>query len=170
MRLTKDFFRKDVLEVAPKLIGKVIVHRLADRTELRARITETEAYRGIEDTACHASKGKTERTAVMFGDGGAAYIYLCYGIHNLLNIVTGTTGDPQAALIRCTQEFDGPGKLTKALQIDRSLNKVDVTESDELYIEDDGMNPEIEADKRVGIDYASKEDRDRLWRYKMKRV
>lgn len=165
MRLSKDFFRRDVLEVAPLLIGKVIVRKLEDGTELRGRITETEAYRGIEDTACHARMGKTKRNAVMFGDGGAAYVYLCYGIHNLLNIVTGTMGDPQAVLIRCTQENNGPGKLTKALQIDRSFNGVDVTESDVIYIEDDGMEAEYTTAPRVGIDYASKEDRERLWRY-----
>lgn len=167
MKLSKEFFRQDVLEIAPKLIGKILVHRLEDGTQLRARITETEIYRGIEDTACHARMGKTQRNAVMFGDGGAAYIYLCYGIHNLFNVVTGTIGDPQAVLIRCVEGFNGPGKLTKALQIDRSFNGEDLT-GDTLFIEDDGMRFDIEAAPRVGIDYASKEDRERLWRFILK--
>ena len=85
----REFFRRDVLCVAPELVGRILVRRLPDGTLLRARITETEAYRGEQDTACHASRGRTQRTEVLYHDGGTIYVYLCYGMHWMLNIVTG---------------------------------------------------------------------------------
>lgn len=89
MKLEKEFFNRDCLEVAPDLVGKILVHRLSDDTELRVRITETEAYRGEEDKACHASKGRTPRTELLYGESGIIYVYLCYGIHWLMNVITG---------------------------------------------------------------------------------
>jgi len=126
---------------------------------------ETECYFGEEDTACHASKGRTERTSILYGKGGTAYVYLCYGIHSLFNVVTGKEGHPEAVLIRGVSGYNGPGKVTKAMAIDRELNGEDMVSSDRLWLEDDGARPAVRADKRVGIDYATPEYRDILWRY-----
>lgn len=163
----KDFFRRDVLCVAPDLTGRVLVRRLDDGTLLRLRITETEAYRGEADTACHACHGRTKRTETLYLDGGTIYVYLCYGIHWMLNIVTGSIDEPQAVLIRaCADGANGPGKLTKRLQIDKRFNTLDITTSPELWIEDDGARFALETDTRVGIGYAAPEDQARLWRWK----
>ena len=161
-RLQYDFFHRPCLEVARDLVGKVLVCN-----GQRLRISETEAYCGESDTACHASKGRTKRTEVLYMDAGTIYIYLCYGIHWLLNIVTGEPEQPEAVLIRACVEANGPGKLTKALGITGALNRGSVLTSDELWIEDDGFRCEIETDRRVGIGYASQEDQDRLWRFKI---
>ena len=123
----REFFRRDVLCVAPELVGRILVRRLPDGTLLRARITETEAYRGEQDTACHASRGRTRRTEVLYHDGGTIYVYLCYGMHWMLNIVTGHADEPQAVLIRaCADGANGPGKLTRRLQIDKAFNDGDI--------------------------------------------
>ncbi|MDE6149089.1 MAG: DNA-3-methyladenine glycosylase, partial [Ruminococcus sp.] len=94
-RLDDKFFHRDVLEVAPDLVGKILVSRINGQ-EVKVRITETEAYRGEEDTACHAHKGRTKRTEVLYGKSGVIYVYLCYGMHWLMNVVTGDEGIPQA--------------------------------------------------------------------------
>jgi len=165
-RIDPAFYAQDVLLAAPALLGKLLCRRLEDGTVLRQRITETEAYRGAEDTACHARAGKTSRTAVMFEPGGYSYVYLCYGMHNLLNIVTGPAEMPQAALIRGVEGAAGPGRVTKALQIDRTLNYADMRESDLLWVEDDGFEPpQILTAPRIGIAYASEEDQQRKWRF-----
>ena len=166
-KLDYGFFHRPCLTVARELVGKMLVHRLPDGTCLRLRISETESYCGEADTACHAHKGRTKRTEVMYGDAGTIYIYLCYGVHWLLNIVTGEAEDPQAVLIRACVEAPGPGKLTKALKITGDLNRGSIL-GEELWVEDDGFVCGIEEDKRVGIGYASQEDQDRLWRFKMK--
>ncbi|MDO5416034.1 MAG: DNA-3-methyladenine glycosylase [Lachnospiraceae bacterium] len=167
--LTEEFYHRDCLEVAPELVGKLLVRTLPDGSQIRLRISETEAYRGEEDTACHAHKGRTRRTEVLYQEAGRIYVYLCYGIHWLLNIVTGEPDEPQAVLIRACLEADGPGKLTKALQINGRFNNVPILGQDELQIEDDGKRFEIRTDTRVGIGYASAEDQARLWRYRMGR-
>ena len=131
------------------------------------RISETEACCGESDTACHAHKGRTPRTEVLYADAGTIYVYLCYGIHWLLNIVTGEKEDPQAVLIRACVDANGPGKLTKALGITGELNRKSILETQDFWIEDDGKHYEILTDKRVGIGYAAQEDQDRLWRFKM---
>lgn len=151
-------------KLAPYLLGKLLC-RKADGNILKYRITETECYCGEEDTACHAHKGKTDRTKVLYEKGGTSYVYLCYGIHSLFNVVSGVEGHPEAVLIRGVEGFDGPGKLTKAMKIDKALNGVDMTVSDELWIEDDGYKCKYVRDKRVGIDYATPKYRDILWRY-----
>ena len=133
---------------------------------MRLRIAETEAYSGEEDTACHAHKGKTKRTEVLYASAGTIYVYLCYGVHWLLNVVTGEEGHPEAVLIRACVDARGPGKLTKTLGITGELNRKRITD-DELWIEDDGFQCGVTTDKRVGIGYASQEDQDRLWRFKM---
>ena len=168
MTLTPEFFHRDCLEVAPDLVGKVLV-RQTEAGELRLRILETEAYRGEEDTACHAHKGRTRRTEVLYAEAGTIYVYLCYGMHWLLNVVTGDAEDPQAVLIRACVDAPGPGRLTKALGITGELNRGSIC-GDELWIEDDGIPCEVVTDKRVGIGYASQEDQDRLWRFKMTQI
>jgi len=164
MILDYDFFNRDVLEVAPDLVGKILVHR-TEKGEVRERIAETEAYRGEEDTACHASKGRTQRTEVMYHDSGTIYVYLCYGMHWLMNIVTGGEGNPQAVLIRAGEEYNGPAKLTKRLGVDKAFNDVSIVGNGEIWIEDDGYRPKIKTDKRVGIDYATEEYRNKEWRF-----
>ena len=164
-RLKQDFYRQDPLTVAKALVGKVLVHRTA-AGELRLRITETEAYWGQEDTACHAHKGRTRRTEVMYGPGGTIYVYLCYGMHWMLNLVTGKEDSPEAVLIRACQGAPGPGRLTKALCITGELNGTSAVAPDaELWVEDDGFSCELREEKRVGIGYAAREDQDRLWRF-----
>lgn len=163
-RLTKEFFTQNALELAPMLIGKLLCRKM-DKGIIKLRITETESYYGTEDTACHAHKGKTERTEPMFSEGGITYIYLCYGIYNMLNIVSGEKDNPEAVLIRGVQLFNGPGKLTKALNITKDLNKIDLCLSDELWIEDDGVILAYKKTPRIGISYASKEYRDKEWRF-----
>ena len=162
MKLTETFFRRPCLEVARDLVGKVLVCN-----GRRLRISETEAYCGEADTACHAHKGRTKRTEVMYMEAGTIYVYLCYGMHWMLNIVTGEVDAPEAVLIRACVDADGPGKLTKKLGITGEYNRQHICRREDLYMEDDGFRCGITADKRVGIGYASQEDQDKLWRFKM---
>lgn len=168
MKLSYSFFNRNCLEVSKELVGKVLV-RKTDSGEIRLRITETESYLGEADTACHAHKGRTKRTEVMYMKAGTVYVYLCYGMHWLLNIVTGDVDDPQAVLIRACENFEGPAKLTKKLMINGDFNRRDITECDKLYIEDDGFRCEVITDTRVGINYAAEEDRLKPWRFIMKK-
>lgn len=165
-RLGYVFFHRPCLDVSKDLVGKVLVRNTPDGL-LRLRISETESYCGEADTACHAHKGRTKRTEVLYMEAGTIYVYLCYGMHWMLNIVTGEENDPQAVLIRGCVDAPGPGKLTKALGITGALNRQHICTQDQLWIEDDGFRCNIAADKRVGIGYASQEDQDRLWRFKM---
>ncbi|MBP3683437.1 MAG: DNA-3-methyladenine glycosylase [Oscillospiraceae bacterium] len=164
MGLPYEFYHRPCLEVARDLVGKVLVHN-----GQRLRISETEAYCGESDTACHASKGRTKRTEVMYMAAGTVYIYLCYGMHWMLNIVTGEENQPEAVLIRACAEAPGPGRLTKKLGITGALNRISVVDSQTLWIEDDGFSCTVTTDKRVGIGYASREDQDRLWRFKLQK-
>ena len=164
MKLKKAFYKQDALTVAPSLIGKLLCRKLPNGEVLKVRITETEAYRGEEDTACHARAGKTPRTEIMYGEGGFAYIYLIYGLHYLLNVVTGNKNEPQAVLIRAAEGFSGPAKLTKALQIDKTLNGCNLTENT-LWLEDDGFRATYKTSKRIGIDYACDKYRNIEWRF-----
>ena len=163
IRLAYDFYHRDCLEVARDLVGKVLVCR-----GNTLRISETECYCGENDTACHAHKGRTKRTEVMYMEAGTVYVYLCYGMHWMLNIVTGEKDHPEAVLIRACVDANGPGKLTKALGITGEDNRSSVVTSEELWIADDSFSCEVETDRRVGIGYASQEDQDRLWRFKIK--
>ena len=167
MWLGADFFHRDCLEVAPDLVGKVLVHRLADGTELRERIAETEAYRGTEDLGCHASRGKTPRNSILWEKSGTIYVYLCYGMHNLLNVITGEAGQPQGVLLRAGVTHGGPGRLTKFLQVDKTLNGGSFTDSGELWLEDDGFVCTTHTDVRVGIDYAGEVWKNMPWRWIM---
>ena len=166
MRLGREFFLRDALEVAPELVGMTLVSSLPGAQERRLVITETEVYRGVEDSACHAHRGRTKRTEMLYRPGGAVYVYLCYGIHWLLNVITGPEDFPQGVLIRACEGFEGPGKLTKYLGITGAQNGIDICSSPLLRIEDEGRMVNITTDKRVGIAYAEEADRERLWRFK----
>lgn len=165
-RLGYEFYHRNCLEVARDLVGKVLVHRTLEG-EKRLRISETEAYWGESDTACHAHKGRTKRTEVLYADAGTIYVYLCYGVHNLMNVITGDVDDPQGVLIRACQRAEGPGRLTKALDITREHNRQSVVDGEEIWIEDDGERFEIQTAKRVGIGYATEEDQNKPWRFVM---
>ena len=162
-KLPRDFFTRDVLTVAPELLGKILVCKVDDEF-FRYRITETEAYRGSDDLACHASKGRTPRTEVMYHAGGAVYVYLIYGMYWMLNFVTGHENEPQAALIRGIEGLYGPGRLTRRLKIEKSFYGEDLTVSQRMWLEDDGFKPQYKTGTRIGIDYAG-EWKIKLWRY-----
>ena len=164
--LPAEFFSASAKELAPKLIGKLLCRRLANGEVLRRRITETECYYGEKDTACHAHKGRTARTEVMYQAGGVAYVYLCYGIHYLLNVVTGPADFPEAVLIRGVEGYDGPGKLTKAMQIGKAQNGQTLSATGELWLEEDGAKVKVSRHRRIGISYASQRDQERKWRFK----
>ncbi len=169
MKLEADFFGRHCTVVARELVGKIIVHKLQSGELIYLRITETEAYCGGCDSAAHAFPYKrTARTEPLFNAAGTIYIYLCYGIHWLLNVATDEIDIPRGVLIRACEGFDGPAKLTKQLQItDKRLNGDNITMSEFLWIEDDGVVCDVVTDKRVGIGYAKQEDQDRLWRFKL---
>ncbi|MCL2570162.1 MAG: DNA-3-methyladenine glycosylase [Firmicutes bacterium] len=166
--IDRAFFKRNVVILAQELLGKVLCRKLADGQVLRIRITETEAYGGADDSASHASHGMTKRNAPMFGRGGTIYVYLCYGIHEILNIISGEVGDPQGVMIRGVDNLFGPGKVTKALCVTRELCNHDITNSQDIWLEDDGFKLNgVQELKRVGIGYASTEDQDRLWRFRI---
>ena len=162
MRCDAAWFRRDVRAVAPELVGKLLCHRLSTGEVLKVRISETEAYCGEGDTACHASKtprreGRLYRSDMLYEAGGRLYIYLCYGMHSLTNITTGAEGDPQAVLLRAGVGAKGPGLLSRACALTREQNGLAL--GDEVWIEDDGARPTVTTAPRVGIDYASERDR-----------
>mgnify|MGYP001013306660 CR=1 FL=1 len=161
------FQAQNTVALARKLIGCVLVRRMPDGQEIRSVITETEAYHGESDLACHASKGRTARTDVMYRRGGIWYVYLCYGIHEMLNLVTGPENFPAAILIRGTQAVSGPGRLTKTLAIDRLLNGLPAAPESGLWIEkgERVTKNRIQITPRVGIDYAGDEWRLKPWRF-----
>jgi DNA-3-methyladenine glycosylase len=173
-QLPRAFFARSALEVAPDLLGLWLVH---DRPEGRqdGRIVEVEAYVGVEDLACHASKGRTARTSVMFGPAGHAYVYLIYGMHHCFNVVTDLEGVGAAVLVRALEpgagvsgRTDGPGRLCRTLGIDRGQNALDLTADGAggLWIERRPGAPvgEIATSPRIGVDYAG-EWAARPWRF-----
>jgi DNA-3-methyladenine glycosylase len=168
-RLSRDFYTRDVLDVAPDLLGKNLVIKLHEGSAGRFRITEVEAYRGSEDEACHAFKGRTARTEIMFREGGRLYIYLIYGMYWMLNIVTGLENIPQAVLVRGVEDYPGPGKLTKSLGIDKSYYGEDLVLSERIWFEDSGFVYPVNNGPRIGIDYASEYWKTRPWRYFLSR-
>ncbi|MBI2812739.1 MAG: DNA-3-methyladenine glycosylase [Opitutae bacterium] len=157
----------DTVSLARWLLGKVLVRTTAQGRE-RHVITEVEAYDGERDRACHASKGRTKRTEVMYQPGGIWYVYLCYGVHEMLNLVTGPAGYPAAVLIRGIEGSQGPGRLTKRLAISRTLNGSVATRASGLWLEDDGFTiPRrlIKASPRIGVDYAGPVWARKPWRF-----
>lgn len=190
-KLTRDFYERDTLLVARDLLGKYLVHRV-DGVPLCGRITETEAYIGRMDKACHAYGYKrTPRTQTLFSPPGTAYLYLIYGMYHCLNFVTEPEGEPCAVLLRAVEaaegaEFmaqnrfgcglsaltpyqrknflNGPGKVCRAFSLTRAQNGLDLT-GDTLFLWDAGGTPEqIHVGKRIGIDYAE-EAADFPWRF-----
>ena len=163
--VSKNFFNRPVLKVTADLIGKYLVRKIGHK-EIAFMIIETEAYDGTKDLACHASKGRTARTEVMFGGAGHWYVYLCYGMYYMLNIVTGPKDYPAAVLIRGVrvddahpQALNGPGKVTRFLKIDKKLNTRPAASAAGLWIEDRGVKvgkTEIMKTPRIGVAYAGK--------------
>ncbi|WP_010585523.1 DNA-3-methyladenine glycosylase [Schlesneria paludicola] len=160
MKLEQNFFAKPAIQLAQDLIGKVMVRRIGTE-QFRARIVETEAYVGAHDLACHAAKGRTKRTEVMFGPSGRAYVYLIYGMYDMFNVVAAEIDDPQAVLIRAAEPLDGwpvdlsgPGKFARAFGITRRDNELDLTGDDLYFIDDPHDRPQVCATPRIGIDYA----------------
>jgi DNA-3-methyladenine glycosylase len=157
-RLPQEFFARRAATVARALLGCVLVHR-----RRAGIIVETEAYVGPHDLACHARFGPTARTSVMFGPGGVSYVYLCYGIHQMFNVVTGPAGDGEAVLVRAVAPLvglpdkpsvgRGPGKVTQALRLDRRHDRRDLARG-ELYIAAYTRPPRIARGPRIGVDYA----------------
>ncbi len=169
-KLRRSFFERPADRVARELIGKILVRRLPGK-ELRARVVETEAYLGPRDLASHASKGRTPRTEILFGPAGHAYVYLIYGMYEMLNVVAGPPGGAQAVLIRGAQPLDGwqadlsgPGRLTRALRITGSENGLDLIRSQLFFLDDPSFEPRLACAKRIGIDYA-KEWKDARLRF-----
>ena len=175
--LPRAYFQRPTLQVARSLLGKYLVRRNG-RTTLAGRIVEVEAYIGMEDRACHASKGRTARTEVMFGPAGVSYVYLVYGMHHCFNIVTERTGFPSAVLIRAVEDadtrtlVDGPGRVCRFLAIDRTLNRLDLTVGEALWVEDRGARvsmASITRGRRIGVEYAGKWAA-KPWRLRLKNV
>lgn len=167
MVLGPDFFARPATVVAPDLLGKFLVRRTPEG-EAAHLITETEAYEGHDDRASHASKGKTARTAVMFGPPGHWYVYFVYGMHEMLNIVTGADGHPSAVLLRGVEEIAGPGRLTKRLGITRAENTLPASKTTGLWVEDRGVRiapRQIQKTPRIGVAYAGEEWAGKPWRF-----
>lgn len=163
-KLSDTFFQRDVLEVAPDLLGKILVRRFENGEIFRYRITDVEAYRGEEDRACHAWRGKTPHTEIMYDQGGKIYVYLIYGIYWLLNIVTGMQDCPQGVMIRGVEGINGPGRVGRELKLDKSFRGESIGNNQRLWIEDNGDKCGYITAPRVGIDYA-KEWKDVEWRF-----
>ena len=164
MILPLSYFYASAVDLAPDLIGKLLCRR-TEQGVLRLRITETECYCGESDSACHAHRGKTPCNSVMYEEGGQAYVYLCYGIHHLLNLTAGREGSPEAVLIRGVENISGPGRVTRAISVDKTCNRLPLCEESGLWVEDDGVKLPYEATPRIGIAYADEIDRNRLWRF-----
>ena len=165
--LGKSFFVRPTLTVARELLGKYLVRqRGLKKTSLM--ITEVEAYDGLNDKASHASRGKTERNKAMFCEGGRWYVYFTYGMHWMLNIVTGPRDYPAAVLIRGTDKVTGPARLTKYLKIDKKFNGVLAAQKSGLWIEDRGCKikpSEIIKTPRIGVDYSGPAWAKKPWRF-----
>jgi DNA-3-methyladenine glycosylase len=158
--LPRQFFNRPTLTVARSLVGKYLVRENGKGT-IAGKIIEVEAYIGSQDKACHASKGRTARTEVLFGPPGISYVYLIYGMYYMLNVVTEEREFPAAVLIRAIEVdgklIDGPGKLCRELDIDRSLHRLDLTQGRSLWFEDRGamvIRKEVRTFPRIGVDYA----------------
>lgn len=173
-KLEREFYIRDALAVARDLLGKVLVHRLPGAV-LAGRIVETEAYRGPEDKAAHSYQNRrTGRTEVMFGPGGFAYVFLIYGMYSCMNVVTAQTGAPEAVLLRAVapakrygtllQSGDGPGKLCRALSIDKSCYGLDLCGGELYLLKDDFPAFSVGCTRRINIDYAGAA-REYPWRF-----
>jgi DNA-3-methyladenine glycosylase len=162
--LDQNFFLRDVLEIAPELPGKKII-RMINGERKEYIITEVEAYRGTEDLACHASKGRTKRTEIMYHKGGFIYMYLIYGMYWMLNIVTGQEEIPQAVLIRSIQGANGPGRVSRELQLDGSFYGENIINSKRIWLEEGLQSPKIITATRIGVEYAGEYWKNLPWRF-----
>jgi DNA-3-methyladenine glycosylase len=165
----KELQRRKSVALARWLLGKHLVRRLPDgRVDARV-ILETEAYDGEHDLACHARAGRTARTEVMYAAGGVWYVYLCYGIHEMLNLVVGPPDWPSAVLIRRVEGAIGPGRVSRTLAIDRGLNwQTACARGSGLWVEDRGLRvprPAVRATPRIGVDYAGPIWAAKPWRF-----
>ena len=173
MKMGKDFFARDTLLVAKELLGKKLV-RIHRGKRIEGIISEVEAYHGLLDKASHASRGKTPRTTVMFGEAGVIYIYLIYGMYYCLNIVTGDKEFPAAVLIRGvfseTENINGPGKVCRFFRIDKSLNAMALSKKTGLWMEEGRLIPkkDIAHSPRVGVAYAGPVWSQKPWRFYIK--
>ena len=155
--LPRSFYEQDTIDVAEQLIGCYVCRKLPSGEILRARIVETEAYLGTEDPSCHSYSGRpTARTEAMFGPKGHSYVYFIYGVHFCLNIVTGAPDAPEAVLIRALEhdlDLKGPGKICRVLNIDKNHNHIDLTNSEELWIESGELqeDEEVISGPRIGL-------------------
>jgi DNA-3-methyladenine glycosylase len=170
--LSRAFFNRPTLMVARSLVGKYLVRKNGTRA-IAGKIIEVEAYVGMQDKACHASKGRTARTDVLFGPPGISYVYLIYGMYHMLNVVTERAEFPAAVLIRAIEVdgelIDGPGKLCRELDIDRSLNRLDMTHGRSLWFEDRGARvpgKQLGTFPRIGVDYAGAWAK-KPWRFRL---
>ena len=165
-RIPKSYFQSnDAVFIAENLIGKTLIRQFENGEIIRSKITETEAYVGPEDLACHASKGKTKRTSVMFEKGGLVYVYLIYGMYWMLNFVTGKEDEPQAVLIRGIEGCSGPGRIGKLLQLDLSFYGEDLETSKRIWLEASEIEGEVITTPRIGIDYAGEFWKNKPWRF-----
>lgn len=163
-----NFFTTDTISLAQNLIGKWIVTNIGG-DEVKAQISETEAYLGINDSACHTYKGKrSDRVEPMWQVGGTIYIYLCYGLHYMFNIVSCNKDEPEAVLIRAVIGANGPAKTTKLLNIDKSLNGQSILNNPQICIMDDNKKYKYTKHARIGIDYALPKDRNAKLRFVLK--
>lgn len=168
-RLQKSYFQNpDTLFLAKDLIGKTLVRNFEGDSIFRSRIIETEAYMGSEDLACHASKGRTPRTEIMYAEGGVVYVYLIYGRYWLLNFVTGIKDHPHAILIRGIEDCSGPGRIGDLLQLDKSFYGEDLDRSNRIWLEDSTLSGEIIQTPRIGVENSGEVWRNKPWRFLLK--
>ncbi len=166
-----DFLSQDTVGLARSLVGSYLVSG-TESESVAYQITEVEAYDGPSDLACHASKGRARRTETLFGPPAHWYVYLCYGIHEMLNVVTGPVDYPAAILIRGLDVVSGPGRLAKRLGIDRQLNGLPASPVSGLWLEerpDDAQAIKVESTPRIGVDYAGEHWASRPYRFLAKR-
>lgn len=165
---SEEYAAMKAVAVARWLLGKYLVRRFSDgRVEARL-ITEVEAYDGERDLACHARAGRTDRTAPLYEPAGIWYVYLCYGIHEMLNLVVGPKDWPAAILIRGVEGTPGPGRVTKQLAINRQLNRAPAVTASGLWLEDRGVRlsrGSVQATPRIGVDYAGEIWARKPWRF-----
>ena len=160
VRLNQDFFKRDVLEIAPDLIGKILVRKLDDGSEIRARIFETESYQPQDDLNCGTLKGVSQERYFFSDVGGHAYICTAYGALLMLTITTSVKGDPNTVLIRSVEGGFGPGEVTKLLHLDKSFNGENLAFSNHIWVEDDGAEAIYQTEQRT--DLTGSEER---WHY-----
>jgi DNA-3-methyladenine glycosylase len=164
----KELRSRGTVACARSLLGKFLVRQLADGPAVGRMITEVEAYDGEGDLACHARAGRTARTAPLYEEGGIWYVYLCYGIHEMLNLVVGPRDWPAAILIRGVEGIHGPGRVTKQLAINRTLNGATAEPRSGLWLEDRGVRvsrESVQATPRIGVDYAGSIWSKKPWRF-----